>query len=584
MARYISKVVNVGKVKIGGLNPIRIQSMTNTNTLDIQATVDQVIKLVNAGCEIVRITAPGVREAKSLTAIKNMLNDKGYDVPLVADIHFNPKAAEISAAIVEKVRINPGNYTGSLSASKFDYTDKEYEEELITITNKLKPLVNICQTHGTAIRVGVNQGSLGGRILQRYGDTVKGMVISALEYARIFNDLGFENLIISVKSSNTRVMVEAYRELAKLLYEENLNYPLHLGVTEAGDGDEGRMKSLVGIGAVLAHGIGDTIRVSLTEEPVKEIPVAKSIVQRFNTKIIAGVGIRDYDSEVLLDNVTRMKSIADNEAHGFPEFKSPTALIIKKGDQLFLGNEDGSLSALPHQILTLTDLNQFNESIPQTILIDENPVDESFDNITSSLSKFTRVPIILKLSASHAYQFITKLRLSNLKNPVILINRKDSNGINETLVENSLYPGSLLVEGLAQGLCIEQGSFPIDKLMALGFGILQASRARITRTEFISCPSCGRTQFNLIDRLQEVKAATSHLKGLKIAVMGCVVNGPGEMADADYGYVGAGNGKVTLYKNKTLVKHSIPESESVNALVELIKENGDWKPSSEQFT
>lgn len=578
MKRYISKVVNVGKVKLGGENPIWIQSMTNTSTLDIQATVDQVIRLVDAGCEIVRITVPGVREAKSLATIKNLLQGKGYDVPLVADIHFNPKAAEISAAIVEKVRINPGNYTGSLSASKFDYTDKEYEEELLTITNKLKPLVEICKAHGTAIRVGVNQGSLGGRILQRYGDTVKGMVISALEYARIFNGLSFDNLVISVKSSNTRVMVEAYRELAKLLHEENLNYPLHLGVTEAGDGDEGRMKSLVGIGAVLAHGIGDTIRVSLTEEPEKEIPVAKSIIQRFNSKSITGVDTRDQNSDLFLIDIESSNSINSHDIYGFPEIKSPSALIIKKGDQLFLGNEDGSATVLPHHILTTADLEKFNKVIPQALLIEENPVDESFDNLTSSLSNFTRVPIMLKLSASHAYQFITKLRLRNLKNPIILMNRKHSNDIEETLVENSLYPGSMLVKGLGQGLCIEQGSIPTDKLITIGFGILQASRARITRTEFISCPSCGRTQFNLIDRLQEVKAATSHLKGLKIAVMGCIVNGPGEMADADYGYVGAGNGKVTLYKNKTLVKHSIPESKSVNALIELIKENGDWKP------
>lgn len=602
MIKYISRVVKVGNLLVGGDNPIRIQSMTNTNTLNTDATVSQIIRMIKAGAELVRITAPGPKEAENLVAIKNKLHSLGYKEPLIADIHYSPKAAEIAAAIVEKVRINPGNYIGKKAADKMDYTNEEYNEELETIAKSLTPLIEICKHHGTAIRIGVNQGSLGGRIMQRYGDTVKGMVTSAVEYARICDQLDFHNLILSVKASNTIVMVNAYRELAAILKEEGLNYPLHVGVTEAGDGEDGRLKSIAGIGAVLAHGIGDTIRVSLTEPPEAELPVAASIVKQFSCTSVEGLISRSIRSDVdrkLLKPIY----LNDKDKFGaFPGFNDPIALLIKKDNSIFIAMEGGKPVLLQYPVLNaatfvksdantpvfvlidkpfhvkLLNKTVSNQStIPDEVLSDQAPEDEMlFDELLVKLQKSSKAILLLKLSASDEAGLVHILRMHKCSNPVILMSMKLVHTIEEVLLENSLHPGSLLIDGLGQGLCIEAGELPMDSLERIGFGVLQATRARITRTEYISCPSCGRTHFDIQQRLQEVKRATSHLKGLKIAVMGCIVNGPGEMADANYGYVGAGAGLVTLYKSKLVMRNSVPEKEAVDALVELIKENGDW--------
>jgi len=591
MIKYISKVVNIGNLPVGGKYPIRIQSMTNTSTLDTQATVSQAIRMIEAGAELVRMTAPGPKEAENLAAIKNKLHSLGYKVPLIADIHYSPKAAEIAAAIVEKVRINPGNYIGKKAADKTDYTNEEYNEELEVIAESLTPLVEICKHHGTAIRIGVNQGSLGGRIMQRYGDTVKGMVTSAVEYARICDQLDFHNLVLSVKASNTIVMVNAYRELAAILKEEGLNYPLHIGVTEAGDGEDGRLKSIAGIGAVLAHGIGDTVRVSLTEPPEAELPVAAAIVKRFTNVSKEGVVTRksrsDLERKILIPYYINDK----DKYGGFPESHDPIALLIKKDNQIFMAAEKGEPALLPYPVLDVATFLKTDTKAPVFVFIDKllngKLPDEGLSNhyllnkilldeLLIKLQKSNNATLLLKLSASDEDSLVHILRMHKCSNPVILMSMKTVHTIEEVLLENSLHPGNLLIDGLGQGLCIEAGKLPMDQLIRIGYGVLQATRARITRTEFISCPSCGRTHFDIQQRLQEVKRATSHLKGLKIAVMGCIVNGPGEMADADYGYVGAGNGLVTLYKSKQIMRNSVPEKEAVDALVELIKESGDW--------
>lgn len=567
--KYISKSISIGNLLLGGEHPIRIQSMTNTDTLDTKATVAQAIRMINAGSELVRITAPGVREAENLREIKRRLNTLGYSVPLVADIHFNPKAAEVAASIVEKVRINPGNYTGK---QKKHYSDADYNLELEIIANNLKPLIDICKRNGTAIRIGVNHGSLGSRIVERYGDTVEGMVVSALEFTRIIKDFDFHNLVLSVKSSNTVMMLNAYRELALRLLKENLNYPLHVGVTEAGDGIQGRMKSIAGIGAVLAHGIGDTIRVSLTEDPELELPVAAEIVKRFSSTHKA---IR---KDVYLSDMTLINK-SDREIYGgYPEKNNPAALIIKKGNQYIITSLDGN-----HKIVHESKL----------LLIDKLPKDDVLSELIESIREHNAEAFVLKLPAQVCIDFIIKLRATGCKKPIILMSSAISTTKDALLYENCIHPGALLMDGFGQGLCIEAHTdedlktlskknlsnknepyvFPLHHLIELGFGILQATRARITGTEYIACPSCGRTHFNIQQRLQEVKAATAQFTGLKIAVMGCIVNGPGEMADADYGYVGAGKGKVSLYKGKELIKLAVPEEFAVQELLKLIKNN-----------
>jgi len=556
--RYHSLEVKIGMLKIGGNNPICLQSMTNTPTMDTRATVDQAIRMIEAGSAMVRITAQGPKEAAHLQVIKGQLKALGYNVPLIADIHYSPEAAEIAAGIVEKVRINPGNYVDRPNSAKVNYSDSEYEAELEKISKSLAPLLSICKEYGTAIRIGVNHGSLSQRIVDRYGDTPEGMVQSALEFTRICHKHGFHNLVLSMKSSNVRVMVSAYLMLAEKLMAEGLNYPLHLGVTEAGDGEDGRLKSIAGIGALLARGIGDTIRVSLTEDPEFELPVAKSIVDRFQQLNEKGETVRFIRPDLLV-NVEADYS-RETSACGNIGGKNPVAVLIRQNGQYLIADEEGSVRPV----------------ISQLILVDETMITDKLPDLLSQLSKNPEMVILAEAGADKLRMLDKALFQNELKNPLILKSPVVCNSKQEMLLENSLNPGNMLIDGIGSGICIDASEVPVTDAIRIGFGLLQATRMRISRTEFISCPSCGRTLFDIQSTLQQVKARTGHLKGLKIGVMGCIVNGPGEMADADYGYVGAGNGKVNLYKGKVPVKRGVPESEAVEALVELIKENGDW--------
>lgn len=521
----LSREVSIGEIKIGANNPIRIQSMTNTSTLDTKATVAQVIQLVNAGCEIVRITAQGTREAENLANIKNELLKKGIKVPIVADIHFNPKAAEVAAAVVEKVRINPGNYVDR-NRGKVDFTETEYKFELEKIAEKLFPLIQICKKHGTAIRVGTNHGSISERILAKYGNTPKGMVASAMEFVQIFRDFDFHELVLSMKASNVAVMKEANELLVKSMIGSGFYYPLHLGVTEAGNGLEGRVKAAAGIGGLLAAGIGDTIRVSLTEDPEAEIPVAIKIVDFFGQR-------KDLREEIIHRNRAIVpvsdKTIRDLTGEKFPVVSnsiSAQAEFFKLN-----GNELG---------------------------------------FTSPKGKTLKIPI----------KEVDLKKLSRAKKPIIKLSYRGKNIVDLQLfaaaefsvISSKIKPGGIWID-------VEE-EVNQEKVVELSLAILQAMGLRFSKTEFIACPSCGRTLFNLMTELEKVKSQTSHLKGLKIAVMGCIVNGPGEMADADYGYVGASPGKVTLYKGKEAVLKNIEEEKAVEMLISLIKEGGDWKQSN----
>lgn len=572
--RYNSKVVSIGNLLLGGSHPIRLQSMTSTNTLDTFATVEQSVRMIEAGCEIVRITAPGLKEASHLQVIKNELKKRGYQVPLIADIHFNPAAAELAARIVDKVRINPGNYIGRNSPTRIEYSDAEYRFELERTSERLAPLLKICRENGTAIRIGTNHGSLSQRIVGRFGDTAEGMVQSALEFTRICSDQGFHNLVLSMKSSNVRVMVNAYLILAEKLMAEGLNYPLHIGVTEAGDSEDGRLKSATGIGALLARGIGDTIRVSLTEEPEFELPVARAIIGRFQRTGQDSQIKRMIRPDLFIKREIKEQMIR-SEASGLIGGKNLPMLILKKGDQLFLAGENGELSQLPHQKVQLEAI-KMNGDNPAFIIASDHLIEHSLTELIEKIKYKPDILILAAASSSATRQLFEKMRENELGNPVILKSPVISDTSEDFLIENSLNPGNLLIDELGNGLCIEPNGISDAETVRIGFGLLQATRMRMTRTEFIACPSCGRTLFNIQEALKQVKARTGHLKGLKIGVMGCIVNGPGEMADADYGYVGAGNGKVTLYKAKEPVKRGIPEAEAVESLVQLIKDGGHW--------
>jgi len=545
--------------------------------MDTEATVAQSVRMIEAGCEMVRITAPGLKEAAHLDVIKKELKKRGFSVPLIADIHFNPAAAEIAARIVEKVRINPGNYTDRNTLTGINYTEAEYQDELERTALRLRPLLDICRQYGTAIRIGTNHGSLSRRIVNRYGDTPEGMVQSALEFTRICHDQGFHNLVLSMKSSNVRVMVSAYRMLAEKLREEGLNYPLHLGVTEAGDGEDGRLKSIAGIGALLARGIGDTIRVSLTEDPEAELPVAAAIAERFQLSNPDGNIIRRIRPDLHIGSELIFKK-EGSEISGPLGGKNPPALLLESKGIYYLADENGKLSALPHTVIHTTDTNSSGTTLRMLhigeSLIETNPVE-----IIKTLGSDVTMAVLAESGATGLRILAGLMREAGLRNPLILKSLVRSDNSENLLTENSLNPGNLLLDGIGDGLCLNADAVEIDQAIRIGFGLLQATRMRMTKTEFIACPSCGRTLFNIQEALQKVKARTGHLKGLKIGVMGCIVNGPGEMADADYGYVGAGNGKVTLYKGKEAVKRGIPEEEAVEMLVELIREGGDWKES-----
>ena len=578
--RFLTRVVNVGRVQIGGQNPIRIQSMTNTNTMDIKATVEQAIQLAKAGCELVRITAPGVKEAENLARIKEELINRGFDIPLIADIHFNPKAAEVAAGIVEKVRINPGNYTDR-NRGKISFSDIEYQTEINRIRERIAPLIKICKANETAMRIGSNHGSLSGRIMSRYGDTPLGMVEAALEFVRICREFDYHSLVLSMKSSNVRIMVEANRLLVRKMIEEKMNYPIHLGVTEAGDGDEGRIKSAAGIGTLLSTGIGDTIRVSLTEPPENEIPMAGTICKYFYTLPVELTKnpFEDYFNDPITFE-KRLSSIPEI----FKNLQYP--LVIGSGEPYNVSfpdiiYSDGFLfyNGKNFPVVKKSDLTGF-EDFPVCFL--EIYSYELSSRLLEKIKHNPQMFLIVKTDESHPQKQIKilfkKLRDTKCLNPVIFKKNYSGLSADEFRINASIDFSPLFLNGFGDGLWLT-GEDEITPEIAVktSFDILQACRARITRTEYIACPSCGRTQYDIQKSLKEIKLKTSHLKGLKIAVMGCIVNGPGEMADADYGYVGSGAGKVSLFKGKKLVKKNVDESEAVEALIDLIKEHGDWK-------
>jgi len=642
-SRFLTREVQIGEVPMGGLQPIRIQSMTTIDTMDTEGSVEQTIKMVEAGCEYVRITAPSIKEAENLRNIKNGLLKRGYSVPLVADIHFTPNAAEVAARIVEKVRINPGNYADKKKFDQIEYTDQAYQGELERIYKKFSPLVNICKEYGTAMRIGTNHGSLSDRIMSRYGDTPEGMVESALEFIRICEDLKYYNLVVSMKSSNPQVMVQAYRLLVEKMIAQGMNYPLHLGVTEAGDGEDGRIKSAVGIGALLEDGLGDTVRVSLTEEPEKEAPVAIALVNRYekraqalrqvptreiikltqkseatqynsrdvNTFIggslvpriivdIANKNLKDpfilaevgYKYDAILDKYHMGDQSVDFVYLGdsLPSFTMPANLkqLYNYTTWLSLANKTNI-----HPIFTLAEFNAAQVKDPaMNVIYIQN--DQLLTEEFADLQLDKTIVFILETDHLHGMaeqrQFFANLQELSIDSPVIIKRNYDAAEFSgpigdlmspeEPISKIQLYAGTdfgaLLIDGLGSGIWLNSPMTPTDKISSISFGILQATRSRISKTEYISCPSCGRTLFDLQETTQMIRNRTNHLKGLKIGIMGCIVNGPGEMADADYGYVGAGPNKVTLYRGKQVVKKNVASSQALDELIEIIKADGRW--------
>lgn len=605
--RFKTSIVNIGDIPMGGDYPIRIQSMTNRPTLDTRSSVEQCIKIIDAGADYVRITTPGTQDAENLRNIKEALRKKGYKNPLIADVHFNPKVAELAATIVEKVRINPGNYADKKQFKQIDYTDTEYKNELERIRERLLPLLNICKQNGTAIRIGVNHGSLSDRIMSRYGDTPNGMVEAAMEFIRICVDENFKNLVISLKASNTRIMVQAYRTIIKQMTLENMNFPLHIGVTEAGDSEDGRIKSAVGIGALLADGIGDTIRVSLSEEPELEIPVAQSLASHFSNRseshsIIAPERILynpfSYEKrETLQVDIAGGSQvpvvIADYPEKGYHSLNLPDYFYIKPGTLIndlpknhnyIINMKEWFLSGKPkgiHPLYTDAEFSYYGEKSEELnfVIIENRDINPS---LIEQLKEAKKTILICETYNKNGFaeqrSLFLRLKEYHIKLPVI-INRNYNEDDSETLqVKAASDIGSLFIDGLGDGIWLRNvGGISSEKLIEYSFSILQAARVRTTKTEYISCPSCGRTQFDLQSTIAQIKSRTSHLKHLKIGIMGCIVNGPGEMADADYGYVGAGVGKVTLYKGKEVIKKNIDSKLAVEELINVIKEFGDWK-------
>jgi (E)-4-hydroxy-3-methylbut-2-enyl-diphosphate synthase len=583
-SRRSSDTIRIGNLLLGGNYPVRVQSMANTNTNDILNSVAQCKRIVAAGGELVRFTAQGVREAESLKLIHDALRQQGCEVPLVADIHFNANAADVAALSVEKVRINPGNYVaGVKTGDTSDYTIEEYEQEYEKIRSRFIPFLDICKKQHTAIRIGVNHGSLSERIMNRYGDTPSGMVESCMEFLRICNAENFRNVVISMKTSNTVLMVQTVRMLVDVMDKEGLHFPLHLGVTEAGDGEDGRIKSAVGIGALLADGIGDTIRVSLSEEPELEIPVARQLIS--------------YISERM--HHAPIEAIENKVFSGYEYSRRKTnAVGIIGGDNVpvVIASAEGHSDLVPDYILSGNKLQNAEGLIYPVYSVKEFKLLEhystemkllkmSYDELTPSLlGKINgRTDLVILLQTNHKNgvgeqrAFFHTLLNVDCTVPVILCREYAETDLQLIQIKAAADLGVLFIDGFGDGIMIEnKGGISIEKLNSVAFGILQASRVRVSKTEFISCPGCGRTMFNLQTVIAKVKVRTSHLKGLKIGIMGCVVNGPGEMADSDYGYVGAGRGKVSLYKKKECIQRNIPEDEAVEKLIELIKVNGDW--------
>lgn len=602
--RRASSEVHIGQTPMGGANPIRIQSMANVSTLDTEAAVAQAIRMIDAGAEYVRFTAQGEREARNLGVIRKQLNERGYLTPLVADIHFNPKAADAAAEEVEKVRINPGNYVDKVKTfHHLEYTDEEYAAEIEKIRARFVPFLRICKVHGCAIRIGVNHGSLSDRIMSRYGDTPEGMVASCMEFLRICREEQFPDVVISIKASNTVVMVRTVRLLVKTMEAEDMHYPLHLGVTEAGDGEDGRIKSAVGIGTLLADGIGDTIRVSLSEDPEAELPVARKLVnyilereghhpihgelapgfnpiapQRRVSRVVGQIG------GGLLPVVVTDRSQGDSR---FDEQAMP--------DYIYIGKDDPDNWPNPLHRIVDASLWQPRQHVYPCFTVAECAQMQSCESAVKFL-RLTDVeltdalmaqcqadPAVVLLLSTHHRNAVGALRAAmhrlmhaGCEAPVVLELNYQEQDVESLQLKSAADLGALLLDGFQDGVLLRNEgceSVIADRCM---FGILQAARARISKTEYISCPSCGRTLYDLQTTIARIKEATSHLKGLKIGIMGCIVNGPGEMADADYGYVGAGRHQISLYKGKTCVLRNIPEEEAVERLVQLIKEHGDW--------
>jgi len=582
--RRPSNEIQIGKVLLGGDQPVRVQSMANTDTNDIAGSVVQCLRIVEAGGEIVRFTTQGIREAESIGKIHAALREQGCDVPLVADIHFNANAADVAATQVEKVRINPGNYVGSIKiGDTSDYTDEEFVREYEKIRARFIPFLNICKEHGTAIRIGVNHGSLSERMMNRYGDTSRGMVESCLEFLNICKEQDFKNVVISMKMSNTVMMVETVRLLVAEMEAADLHFPLHLGVTEAGDGEDGRIKSAVGIGALLADGIGDTIRVSLSEEPEAEIPVARLLVSYVSTRKGHAPIQAVESSEVSRFEYRRRKTHAVENIGGD---NVPVVIAPSDGgfavvpDYILSDNKVQGASGELFPIYTVKDLNAIEGDASAIKFLKLNYPDLN-PTVIDALK--TRIDLVVLLQTDHqngvAEQraFFHTLLYEGVTVPVILTRNYAENDLQHLQIKAAADFGVLFIDGMGDGILLEnKGTISVEAINSVAFGILQASRVRVTKTEFISCPGCGRTMFKLQTVIARVKARTSHLKGLKIGIMGCVVNGPGEMADADYGYVGAGRGKVSLYKKKECLERNIPEDEAVDKLIGLIKQNGDW--------
>ncbi|CAN5843215.1 4-hydroxy-3-methylbut-2-en-1-yl diphosphate synthase [soil metagenome] len=636
-SRFKTRVVTIGDVPMGGDFPIRLQSMTTTDTLNTKATVEQSIRMIEAGCEYVRITAPSMNEAQNLENIKKELRNRGYNTPIIADIHFTPNAAELAARIVEKVRVNPGNYADRKKFEHIEYTDATYDSELARIRERFIPLIKVCKEYGTAMRIGTNHGSLSDRILSRYGDTPLGMVESAMEFLRICEDENYHSIVLSMKASNTQVMVQAYRLLAQHMMQAGMNYPLHLGVTEAGDGEDGRIKSAVGIGTLLEDGLGDTVRVSLTEDPEFEIPVAKMLVDRYaHKKQTEEIPEIKKDGEKIIlpyspYEYSRRKTIAVGNIGGsnvprvIADFTGKTTItpasLFAVGNNYSVPLDKWNLTDQACDYLYAGD-NEINFEIPGTLGIIHNyskwcllkdttrryPIfqgNEYFENEKKS-AELNFIYVGIKLSDKI---FIEKIKAEN---NIVLVLSADTmvemrrivillmeNGITAPVILRQYYIGlsqdefrlgaatdcgALLLDGMGDGILIFDLNSPRDMesnsgrkfVNSTAFGILQATRTRISKTEYISCPSCGRTLFDLQETTNKIRQRTEHLKGVKIGIMGCIVNGPGEMADADYGYVGTGAGKITLYKGREVVRKNIDEKDAVDALVGLIREHGDW--------
>lgn len=613
--RTKTTTVKIGNVSMGGNFPIRIQSMTNTDTSNIEATVEQIIKIVNAGADFVRITVPTSVVAEKIIPIKDLLKAKGYDIPLVADIHFSPKAALISAKYLEKVRINPGNYADLKQFKHIEYTDEEYKLEVENIEKNFVPFLKVCKENNTAVRIGTNHGSLSDRILSRYGDTPLGMVEATMEFLRICKKEKFNDIVISMKASNPIVMIHATRLLAKTMEAEAMNFPIHLGVTEAGSENEGRIKSSVGIGTLLADGIGDTIRVSLTEAPEIEIPVAQAIINIFNKEKLAkfeanklinfsffnfysykkrktfaveNIGgdnvpivISDISKDVSKENILKSGYIYNSKKDTFK-------ITDLSADYLFTGNNEtsfnGNLKYISNKKFEnsyeIKNITNYKDEKTNNLMFLELDVNKFLEYDFELISKNKNIVFVLDICNSHSpihagRSFFLFLEQNEIKNPVI-IKHKLKFYNEKSLVQASAEVGALFIDGFGDGIWISSEDESISELNELSFGILQACRTRVTKTEYISCPSCGRTLFDLEETTAKIKAKTAHLK-VKIGIMGCIVNGPGEMADADFGYVGTGTGKITLYKNQDVIKRNIPEKDAVEELLNLIEQYASKK-------